>query len=177
MLAVGDGVDQLAGTVLGVRGHEAQPVVAGDLVDLADQLSEGRPRLEPLTVAVDVLSEQGDILIALFDHLLRLRDDDLGLSAALSAAHIRHDAVGAEVVTAVHDRQPALEFAVAAGRDALVDLFVVVIADKDARAVHEALIEQLGELVHAVRAEYQADKREAVMNTFGNMLLLHHTAA
>ena len=140
MLALSDRVDQLAGTVLRVRGHEAQPVVALDLIDLFDQLSEGRSRLETLAVAVDVLPQEGDVLVALCDHLFGFLDDDLRLSAAFSAAHIGDDTISAEVVTAVHDGQPALELSVAAGGDTLIDLFVVVIADKDARAVYKALV-------------------------------------
>ena len=99
------------------------------------------------------------------------------LPAALPAAHIRHDAVGAEVVAAVHDRQPALEGAVTLDGNALIELFVVVSALKHALAVDERAVKQLGKMVKRMGAENQSDKRKAVVDAVGDMLLLHHTAA
>ena len=55
MLALSYGIYQLSCTVLGMRGHEPQPIVALYLIYLAQQTGKGGSRAESLAVAVHVL--------------------------------------------------------------------------------------------------------------------------
>ena len=61
----GDGVDQLMAGILGVAGHKADLVIAGYRAELIEQVGKIDLFVQPLAVAVDVLPQQGDFLIAL----------------------------------------------------------------------------------------------------------------
>ena len=102
MPAAPHGVDQLVGQVLGVAGHEAD---AGNVhaVQAAQQFREGGSALQPLAVGIHILSQQHDFLHAAYAQLLRFPEDIVHPAAALPPADIGHDAVGAEVVAAVHN--------------------------------------------------------------------------
>ena len=108
-----NGVDQLVAGVLRVAGHEADLVIAGHRAEQVEQIGEVHLLFQPLAIAVDVLAQQGDFLIPRFHKAAELGEDIAGLAALFAAADIRHDAVGAEVVAAVHDGQPCAELALA----------------------------------------------------------------
>ena len=114
--------------------HEADAKIAGDGVDHADEVGEVHPAVEVLPVGVHVLPEQGDVLIARFHKLSRLAQHVLRPAGALPSAHVGHDAVGAEVVAAVHDRQPGLHAAVSLLGDALGHGAGVLFGGEDAPA-------------------------------------------
>ena len=76
-------------------------VIAGHGAQQVEQVGEIDLLLQPLTVAVHVLPQQGDLLIARFHKVAELGKDIAGLAALLAAADIGHDAVGAEVIAAV----------------------------------------------------------------------------
>ena len=99
----GDGINELMAGVLGVAGHKADVVIAGHGAQQVEQVGEIDLLLQPLTVAVHVLPQQGDLLIARFHKVAELGKDIAGLAALLAAADVGHDAVGAEVVAAVLD--------------------------------------------------------------------------
>ena len=52
-----DGIDQFSGTVLGMRSHEAQPVIAVHAVDLRKKRSKAHRIGKRLSIGIDVLSE------------------------------------------------------------------------------------------------------------------------
>ena len=92
----GDGIDELEAGILRVAGHKADVVIAGHGAEQVEQVGEIDLLLQPFAVAVDVLAQQGDLLIACFHKAPELGEDIAGLSALFPAPDIGHDAVGAE---------------------------------------------------------------------------------
>ena len=111
--ALGHGLKQLLRRVLGVAGHEADEKLARDVVYHAYEVGEIRFPAEIAAVGVYVLSQQGYVLVAVGYELPRLGHDILRTAGALPAADVGYDAVGAEIIAAVHDRQPRLDLTVA----------------------------------------------------------------
>ena len=91
--APGHGVKQLGGGVLGLGGHESNQIVSLDLVQLLQKIGKVPRRLQILAVGVDVLPQQGDLLIPLGGQLPHVVDDALRLPAALPAPDVGDDAV------------------------------------------------------------------------------------
>ena len=72
MLLRGNRIDELAAGVLRVARHEADLVVAGDFAQQVQKVGKVDGMFQPLAVAVDVLAQEGDLLIALLDKLPEL---------------------------------------------------------------------------------------------------------
>ena len=89
--------------------------------------AKSTPLSEILAVGVDVLAEQRNVLVALGSTSSRASSTiSSGRRDSLTAADVGHDAVGAEIVAAVHDRQPGLDAAVAPQGHALGDRAVAL---------------------------------------------------
>src|SRR4029077_12275445 len=106
---VAERTDEPGREVVGVRGGEADPLDPVDLVDPLEQGGQIGGRVEIAPVGVDGLAEQGDLAAAGRGEAADLVDDDLGRVAALPAPGRRHDAEGAELLAALHDRDERLE--------------------------------------------------------------------
>ena len=177
MLLRGNRVDELAAGVLRMARHEADLVVAGDFAQQVQKVGKVDGMFQPLAVAVDVLAQEGDLLIALLDKLPELCQNCGGLAAALPPADVGHDAVGAEVVAPVHDGQPRAEAGIAADGQlldhgvALGGLFQIALALADALGQHG------GQPVNAVHAKDKVHIGVALAQLFDDVLLLGHAAA
>ena len=83
--------------------QEAQPPEAGDGIHRGEEL--GQPGMMLLVVIrVDVLAEQRDLSHPLRHQALDMLDDLGQRPAQLPPSNERHDAVGAHLVAATHDR-------------------------------------------------------------------------
>ena len=69
MGAAGHGVKEFPGCVLGVAGHEANPVVSGNPVDVGEQVRKVVPAAQVVSVGVHVLAQQGDVPVPGFHQL------------------------------------------------------------------------------------------------------------
>ena len=173
----GDGVDQLMAGILGVASHKANLIIAGHRAEHVQQVGKIDLFVQPLAVAVDILTQQGDLLIALRHQLLKLRQNGGGFAAALPPAHIGHDAVGAEVIAAVHNGQPRAEARIAADGHFLDHGVALGRGFQIALAAAHTLRQHGGQTVDAVHAEHQINIWVALTQLFDNMGLLRHTAA
>ena len=99
-------VKKLLGRVLGVGGHEAQAKVAVNAVKPREKSGKVYLLRKPLAVRVHVLAQQGYFFIPGLHQSPALAVYIVRLAALLPAPHIGHDTVGAEVVAAVHGRDP-----------------------------------------------------------------------
>src|SRR5262249_8009109 len=99
--------------VLGMRAGVADPPYALDGVDLCQQLRKREPGLgrQVAAIGVDVLAEKGHLDYAIVGELLDLAAQLLGITAHLSAARRRNDAVRADAVASDTDLHPALVLA------------------------------------------------------------------
>ena len=108
-------------------------------------------------VAVDVLAEQRHLADAVGGERLGLGDQLVRVAADLAPAGRGDDAVGAAAVAALGDLQPALEVALAAGRQVAGEVLELEVA----LGAERVGVEELGELVDLARAEGDVDEREA----------------
>ena len=168
-------VDELIACILGMACHKAQHVLALDLVKLGEQV--GKIVAHALGIGINILPKQRNILIAACDQILDLGNHLGFLTASLSAAHVGHDTVGAEIVAAVHDGHPSA--VVAASRDghALGNHVFGLLGAENAARARNLLPEQLGETVQGCRAEGYVHVRVFVLDILAAVLLRHHAAA
>ena len=118
---LGDGLQDVFGHILRVRGGEAYTHIRYSLGYHVQEFGEGKTTFLALarwreTIAVYVLSQQGNLLETTVVQVAHLMQDALGIAAALTSTGIRHDAVVAEVVATTHD---AYETAHSVATDAL----------------------------------------------------------
>ena len=177
LFALGHGAKELFRRVLRVAAHETDDEVARDGVDAPDEVGKIHVLVEVAAVGVDVLPQERDVLIPRRDELARLTLDLVRMAGALAPAHIRHDAVGAEVVAPVHDRQPRLDAAVALLGDALGHAAVRGRDGEHAPVLGADGAQQLRKAPQLVRAEDKVDDAVGLFQLLGHMLLLRHAAA
>ena len=177
LLTVTHRLDQVIGQILRVGCHETDALQSLNLINLAEKLGKCHRLLQVLSVGVDVLSQQHDLHNAVCYQSLDLIDDILRLSAALPSAHVRHDAVAAEVVAAKHDVDTGLKGIFAVYRKLLHDL-VGILPDIHDHAVfaHHAAAQQLRQLENIVGTKDQIDIRVALLDLLNDRRLLHHAA-
>ena len=174
MLALRHGLDEIVAQILGVGGHEADALHA-QRVQPAKQAGEGIARAR--AVAVDILPKQHDFLHAALQKALGLAQDVVRAAGALAPAHIGHDAVGAEVVAAVHDGDVGVPGVEPLNRQVLGDeVFLVRHADH-AGLLREQRKEQRRQAVQVVRAEGQINEAVLAQDALGHAGLLHHASA
>ena len=101
---LGDGVHQFFAEVVGMRGQEADALDAIHFVDQAQQTGQVGAIGDVFAVAVYDLTQQGDFFDALRRQRADFGDDIAHGAAALDAALVGDDAVGAGVRAAVDDR-------------------------------------------------------------------------
>ena len=177
LLAPGHGLKQLLGGVLGMAGHKANQKISGDGVDPLQQVGKIHVQPQILAVGVDVLAQEGDVLIPLLHQLPHLGEDQLRVTAPLPAPDVGDDAVSAEVVAAVHNGDPGLQLALPGHRQALGDVAGGVGGLKDPLTLVQHLAEQLGELPQDVGAKDQIHMPEGLLDLLRHMGLLHGAAA
>ena len=130
-----DGFDDVAGKVAGVAGHEADAADAGHLGHGDEQFGEAKLPFR-ITVAVDVLAEELNLGIAQIGDAAGLCEDRREAAAALLAARVRHDAIGAELVAAFNDGDVAAVGVLPGGEfgfEGLIGLAVVEAGDAGSR--------------------------------------------
>ena len=165
--------DQLVRNILRMAGHKAQAEIAVNLRDLLDQLRKAASARK----GVDVLPEQSHILGACSNHIAHLIEHKMIVAAALSVAHIGHDAVRAKIVAAVHNADPRLGAARAQDRHALTNL-TSCFADVEAAAMPvKHLTEVFREAVEHGRFKRKIHIGITVFQLLHAMRLRRHAAA
>ncbi len=157
---LGVGTDHVLLHVLRVRAGVTDPLDSLDRVDPGQELGEADPAvLRQLTaVAVDVLSQQRHLADAVGRQRLHLLDQLVGVAADLAPTGAGDDAVGADAVAALGDLQPALELALAAGRQVAGEVLELEVA----LGAERVGVEELGQLVDLAGTEGDVDEGEAL---------------
>ena len=177
LLALRHGFEQLFRGVFGVRGHKANDEVPGNVVDGAEQVRKIHRLVQILAVGVHILPQQSDFLIAFCHQLPCLFQNFLRTAGALPTADIRHHAVGAEVVAAVHNGQPCLHLAVPGMGNALIHGALGRLHGKHPLFPGHLLQQQLRETPQLMGSEHQIHNGIGLFQLFRHVLLLHHAAA
>ena len=173
----GHHVDKLPAGVLRVAGHKAQQVVPRDAVELGQQGGKAAPGPGVPAVGVDVLPQQRDVAVARLHQPAHLVKDRLPAAAALPPPHIGDNAVGAEVVAAVHHRDPCPVGAGAAHGAALGHGGLLLRRHKQPPPARQTLVQQLREAPDRRGAEGQIDIRVPPLQLLQPVGLGGHTAA
>ena len=163
--------------VLGVAGHEPDVVVTGHGAQQVEQVGKVDLLFQALAVAVHVLAQQGDLLVTGLHKTPELGQDVARLAALFAAADVGHDAVGAEVVAAVHDGQPGAELALAPDGDVLHDHRALRRVQQHTLVLLQLLGDELRQGVDAVHAEHEVHIGVALAQLFHHMLLVGHASA
>ena len=108
-------LEALLAHITRVAGHIMNTLNAGNNIHTAQQLSESVLVAKILAIGINVLSQQSKFLVAIFNCYLNLGNNIIDAAAALASAYIRHDAVGTEIIAAIHNRNPGSKRALAYG--------------------------------------------------------------
>ena len=176
LFALCHGLEQPGAGILGMAGHKTDAEVAGNGVAQFQQTGKIGEILLIQAVGIDILAQQGDILVALGHQFFQFGNDHVGMTAALSAAHVGNDTVGAEIVAAVHNGQPCAGTRLSDGRHTVPDAAFAGNV-KHPLLLGDAAIEQLGELPQGMGAENDIHIGVAFLDFLGHLGLLRHTAA
>ena len=93
--------------------HIADALHAGHIIYAAQQFGKHALFAKILAVGIYVLPKQGKLFVAVCHCLLNFFHNVFNAAAALAPAHIRHYAVSAEIVAAVHNGYPRRKAALA----------------------------------------------------------------
>ena len=94
-------LNQLRSGILWMGAHKPDPVFPLDGIEPSEEFREIHRFFEIFSVGIDILTEEENFLIALFDKTSDLGFNGFRGTAAFSAADIRHDTVGTEVVAPI----------------------------------------------------------------------------
>ena len=177
LLALGHHVKEPLGGILGVAGHEAEQKLPFDGVGLLQQGGKVHAGAQVLAVGIHVLAQQGDVLVPFRHQLANLTQNDFRLSAALPTPGVGHNAVGAEVVAAIHDGHPGLDFAGAAHGQALSNGPFGGGGLKDTAPAQVDAAHELREAPQHLRAKHQVHMLVGLAQPLHHVGLLGHAAA
>ena len=160
-----------------MAGHKADEKIPGNLGNLGQQIGKIHAAVQILTVGVHILTQQGNLLGASGNQLPALLQNILRLPAPLPAPDIGDNAVGAEVVAAVHDGDPGLQGVVPQLGKSLRNGAGLILGIEGALAGGEHLIQKLGELPQMMGGKDTVYMGIAFANPLHHLHLSSHAAA
>ena len=161
-----------------MTGHEAQDEVPLQGVQLPQKIGKIQAAPQVLPIGVHVLAQEIDLFETLCDQFPGFPDHVLRLPAPLPAPDIGDDAVGAEIVAAVHDGEPGPHPGGMEYRKPLITLPVDIPGLVDPAPVGGIeLLQQLREPPDLMGTEDQIHIGVGGLQLFPHMGLLHHAAA
>ena len=170
-------VNQLAACILGMTCHKAKNKVSLNGIEFGKQIGKIITLCTILCIGVDVLPQQGNILVTALDKFANLRHDLFFFATAFATAHVRHDAVRTEIVTPVHDRDPRTVIAFATNGKILNHRVFGFFGAIDALTRLQLLTKQLRQAVQGRGPHDEIDVRIAEFDIVLTVLLCHHTTA
>ena len=115
-------LDQLIRQILGVGGHETDPLQSFDSFYILQKLCKGNGLFQIFTVRIYILSQEHDLYNAVCHQTLDLPDDILRITASLSAADIGDNTIAAEIIAAEHNIDTGFERILSLHRQIFHDL-------------------------------------------------------
>ena len=165
-------LDKLIRGVLWVACHKANEEVTGKRGYTREKLGKIYIRV----IGVYVLTEEGYFLYACGNKLAALLQYCLTFAAAFPAPYVRDYAVGAEVVAAVHYRNPRLMAVPAHGRHTFYYITSVLTENEAALALSLQSVDKLGNTVEHIGLCGKADVMEVPLKLVRYVRLCRHTA-
>ena len=156
--------DEIVRHVARVACREPDALDAFDLVNLPQQRGQVRAGAEVVPVAIYILAEEGYLPIPLGRHPRHLIHHSLRRHAALSPAHVRHDAKGTELITPMDDvyksAHRAVPYGGQRGQRSLSFRAVPYLVDRHTSVLH--LTHEFREAVDVVYPKDQVEIRRAL---------------
>lgn len=110
-IEISDRLHKLPSDIDRVTRHEADPPHSRDIVEAVEKIVEKTTPLRLIfAITIYILTEQGNLLISLFDKLSALQDNIIGRTGDFGSARIGDNAIGAEFVTPTDDRYVSFMF-------------------------------------------------------------------
>ena len=153
---LGHSVDGLGQQVFGVRGSKEDTLYTR-IAHGTQQVGKARLAKQIATIGVDVLAQQCNLTHALAYQAGHLVDNLLERAALFATAHIRHDAIGTEVIAARHNGDPSVILGLTMPRHAHSIRVLVLIGANMTLAVQECLGNELGHMRDGMRAKDDID--------------------
>ena len=160
-----------------MRRHKTNPLDALDLVDPIDQTRKITVEIRLIAVGIYILSQQSDFFYTVRRQSPDLLYDGFRHSAALPAPGIRHDAVGAEIIAAVHDIHIGFIAVLPVHRKSFDDLLLTLVDRHQLFAGGETLLQKPGKFLNTHSTEHDIHPGVFLTDPLCDMFLLHHTAA
>ncbi|EJX02253.1 hypothetical protein EVA_09641 [gut metagenome] len=172
-----NGINQFVAGILRMTGHKADLVVTWNLTQHIQKICKVHLFFQAFTVAVYILPQKGDFFVTSLHQSLELGQNICWTAATFSATHIRYNAVGAEVVTAIGDGQPCPEIRITANGDILHHISTLSRFLQYPLMTGHLLTQHFWQLVNGIHSKYQIHKGIALLEFFHYSRLLRHTAA
>ena len=174
VLAFCNSLDNLFAHITRVASHIMNTLNTGNSIHTAQQLSEGILVTKILAVGINVLAQQSELLVAFLNCSLNLGNNIIDATAALASAYIRHDAVGAEIIAAIHNRNPGSKRALTYHMAFKLTLVNSQICINRSLALCQKFQQQTLEIVNVSSTQQQIYLRMLFTQLFA--VLLCHTA-
>jgi hypothetical protein len=165
-----DGVDDVLAEVARVRRGETHAADTGDAGGGDEQFGECHGARRGIAIGIDGLAEELEFGVAERGELADFAKDRVAGAAALGAARIGDDAVGAGLVTAFDDGEVGAEGIIAAGDFSLEGFIGVDVETHDAAVAGFDLREQVRQLAVAGGAADERDPGGALEDFFAFLL-------
>ena len=167
-------LDNLFAHITRVASHIMNTLNTGNNIHTAQQLSESVLVAKILAVGINVLSQQSKFFITILHRCLNLGNNIIDATAALASAYIRHDAVGAEIIAAIHNRNPGSKRALAYHMTFKLTLMNSQIGINRSLALCQKFQQQTFEIVNISSTQQQIYLRMLFAQLFA-ILLCHAT--
>ena len=171
------GVEELFGSVSRMARHEANEKIAGKLGNGSQKVGKVLPIRQILAVGVHILTQQGNFLGTVFNETPALGQNVLKFPAPLPTPDIGYDAVGAEIVAAVHNGHPGLQPGIPNLGNALGNGAGLVGNEKLPLLPAEHVPQNFRELPQMVGGEHPVHQGEALPHPVGDLGFACHAAA
>ena len=155
-----------------MTGHKSDYKIALYLGNTPHQLCEADIR----AIGIYVLSKERYLLNTRVHELSTFAEHVRAVTATLAPSHVGDDAVGAEVVAAVHNRNPRSVPLPSDGGNALGNISRVSPYNEAALPVLEPSSYQLGNTVEHIGLKGEGDEMEILLQLLYSVRLRRHTA-
>ncbi len=137
---VADRLHQFDGDIDRMGSHEADPLHARNFIQPVEEVvEEAVPFRFVFAVAIDILAEESDLFIPLFDEFRGILRRCFRGGGNLLAARIGDDAIGAEFIAAADDRDIGFDLVVPLGDQIIEIFFELIVGFEDVAALYRAL--------------------------------------
>ena len=171
------GVEELLAGITRMACHEADEKIPRNLGNGGQQVGKIHAAAQILAIGVDVLPKKGDFLRAALNQRPALCENVLRLTAAFPPTDVGDDAVGAEIVAAVHDGYPCFQLGIPDLRNALGDGAGFVFNKELPLFPAEDVPQDLRKLPQMVGGKHAVHVGVAVLDAVGDLGFSRHAAA